>query len=63
MNTQLYYTLGKKLGLTKNDIDQILDNTPRSDETIVFSQGPPFYQGGTRYGTVSAQVFLNKEKQ
>ena len=63
MNTQLYYTLGKKLGLTKNDIDQILNSTLRSDETITFSQGPPFYQGGTRYGTVSVKVFLNNKKQ
>jgi hypothetical protein len=63
MQTQMFYTLGKKLGLTKNDIDQALKNVLFSDEHPTLSLGPPFYHGGSRYGTFSIQIFLKNEKK
>jgi hypothetical protein len=61
MQTKIFYTLGKKLGLTKNDIDYVLQDVLFTDEQPSFSLGPPFYSGGGRYGTFSIQVFFNKE--
>ncbi len=57
MQTQMFYTLGKKLGLTKDDIDQVLKTVQFSDEQPTLSLGPPFYHGGSRYGTFSISVF------
>ena len=57
MQTQILYGLGIKLGLTKNDIDQIIQVAPRTSDPPSLSLGPPFYPGGGRYGTVSIKDF------
>jgi len=62
MQMQVFYALGKKLGLTKNDIDHIMQDMLFSDECPSLSLGPPFYHGGSRYGTFSIRFFLQKEK-
>jgi hypothetical protein len=59
----MFYLLGKKLGLTKNDINQILKNVQFIDEYPSLSLGPPFYHGGSRYGTFSIQIFFKERKK
>jgi hypothetical protein len=53
----MLYMLGIELGLTKNDIDQIIQDIPRTNDCPSLSLGPPFYPGGGRYGTVSIKDF------
>ena len=57
MQPSIVYALGKKLGLTKKDIDAALGNIPSIHEQPILSSGPPFYHGGGRYGTFSNHVF------
>ena len=57
-----FYKLGKKLGLNKKDIDQVLNDMPPDFEHASFSIGPPFYGGG-RYGTISLKIVSNKLKK
>ena len=52
---------GKKLGLNKKDIDNMLiEADPRNEQTS-FSLGPPWYCGGY-YGTVSINEFQYNSK-
>lgn len=51
-----YYKLGNKLGLTPEEIDDIIQNLPIQKEPASFDIGPPGYGGG-RYGTISIKEF------
>jgi hypothetical protein len=62
MGGKRFYTLGKKLGLTKDDVDQILQDVLCVDEPLSLSSGPPFYHGGGRYGTFSSHLFLKNNR-
>jgi len=44
--------LGRKLGLTTEQINSIMDDTLHDTEPVSLSLGPPHYPG-THYGTVS----------
>jgi len=52
------YSLGKRIGLNKKDIDNVIMNSGKKLEQVNFSYGPYEYHGG-RYGTVSLNDFRN----
>ena len=56
MSKENLYKLGKKLGLTKNDIDDALKHRTVSDEHVSLSE-PDSYKDGTWYGTISINDF------
>lgn len=62
MQTETFYTLGQRLGLTKTDIDLLLQQELVSEEHPILWMGPPFYHGGSRYGTFSPQILLKNVK-
>lgn len=51
-----YYDLGKKLGLTQEEMDDAIKSTMVEKEKSSFALGPPGYGGG-RYGSVSIKEF------
>ncbi len=51
-----FYKFAKVLGLSKKEIDVVLNSMSTRNEQPSFSLGPPFYPGG-RYGTVSINDF------
>jgi hypothetical protein len=63
MQTETFYILGQRLGLTKMDIDLLLQQELISNEHPTLWLGPPFYQGGSRYGTFSPQILLNNANE
>ena len=54
MSKKDIYVIGNKLGLDKNDIDNLLAS--KYNEQIYFGGGPP-YSPGFLYGTISPYDF------
>ena len=55
MKKEEIYKIGKKLGMSNIEINQIFNNNEHQ-ELIAFSAGPDIYIG-THYGTVSIKDF------
>lgn len=55
-NKKEAYRIGKKVGLNKIEIDEILKNITNRKEQPSFSVGSPCY-GGQMYGIVSIKDF------
>ena len=53
MKNELIYNLGKKIGLSKQDIDNTLVNSISNKKSVSISYRSDCYKNGTRYGTVS----------
>jgi hypothetical protein len=63
MQTKTFYLLGQRLGLTKTDIDLLLQQELVSEDQPTLWMGSPFYHGGSRYGTFSPQIFLKNTNE
>lgn len=56
MKEEKLYKNGKKVGLTKREINIMLDNNSVTKEKTVLTMGPYPYTG-THYGTISIKDF------
>ena len=52
-----FYQLGNILGLTKEDIIEIIKNPIAGKEKPILTSGGPLYPGGAFYGTISINEF------
>jgi len=53
MKNEIIYNLGKKIGLSKQDIGNTLVNSISNKKSVSILYKSDFYKNGTRYGTVS----------
>jgi hypothetical protein len=57
MEKEIIFTLEKKFGFNKNNLNDILKDGTSSDKTVPFASISDLYKSGTMYGTISVNDF------
>jgi len=56
------YEIGKKLGLTRNDVASILSSGSKEQSNVGYTAPVEIYKGPIEYGTISIKDFANHNR-